>query len=153
MADVAPSLQNDRRLILNPFSHDDVETPFYRQELENLIVELERLTNIEKTIIIGIQEIRQPNYQVKVHNGEYEHTATIGFTESFIKLEYDGQIYFSNPKVKIYSSSDERRIPLKECTLNTLFGWVYNAVSLRKETAPPIKNCIYNNVTGEVLID
>lgn len=153
MADVAPSLQNDRRLILNPFSHDDIETPFYRQELENLIIELERLTNIEKTIIIGIQEIRQPNYQVKVHNGEYVHTATIGFTESFIKLEYAGQIYLSNPKVKVYSSTDERRIPLKECTLNTLFGWVYNAVSLRKETAPPIKNCIYNNVTGEVLID
>ena len=153
MIDVAPSLQNDRRLILNPFSHDDIETPFYRQELENLIMELERLSSIEKITIIGNQQIRQPDYQIKVSNGDYVHYATIGFVESFIKLVYEGKTYFSNPKVKVYSSSDNKRIPNKECSLKTLFGWVYNAVSLKKETAPPMENCIYRNATGDILIN
>lgn len=73
MVDIAPSLQNDRRLILNPFSHDDIESPFYRQELDNLINELEKLTAIEKRLIVDNQQIRRSQFKVEVNNGEYTH--------------------------------------------------------------------------------
>ncbi len=151
MTDIAPSLHNDRRLILNPFSHDDIETPFYRQELENLISELEKLSMIEKVVIIDNLHIRRPEYQLKVSNGTFTHYATIEFLESYVKLEYDGHAYFSNPKVRVINSSDEKRIPHKNVSLSNLFSWVYNAVSYRKETAPSLASCLYN-INGDLLL-
>lgn len=143
LTDMAPSLQNDRRLILNPFSHDDMETPFYRQELENLIIELERLSTIEKRSVIGYNQIFKPDFQIKVQNGEIVHSATIEFLETLISLDYEGQQYLSNPKVKVVSSSDEHRIPLKKYVLRNLFSLVYNAVSYNSTTAPQLKDCLF----------
>ena len=151
LADVAPSLQNDRKLILNPFSHDDIETPFYRQELENLIIELERLSTIDKKFVIGYSKIRKPDYQIKVQNGEFEHYATIEFLETLVLLEYEGNQYLSNPKVKVISSSDEHRIPLKEVELRNLFRKVYNAVSYNATTAPQLKDCLFH-INGDMLL-
>lgn len=151
MVDVAPSLQNDRRLILNPFSHDDIESPFYRQELDNLISELEKLIAIEKRLIVDNQQIRRLQFKIEVNNGEYTHYAIIEFLESLIELKYNEATFLSNPKVRVKLSSDDRRIPLKDVGLRNLFSWVYNAVSLRKDTAPKIEDCLFKD-SGELLI-
>lgn len=144
MPNIAPSLHNDRKLILNPFSHDDIDTPFYRQELENLIIELEELSKIKKEVIIGYNDIRLTSYQITVVNNDHSHSATIEFLEAFYKFEFNGKNYYSNPKVKVISSTDNKRIELKTMGINHIFSKVYNAVSYNAKNAPSIETCLFD---------
>ena len=63
---LAAHLQDDRKLLLNPFSHDDIETPFYRIELEKTIEEIEQLGRIHKKVIVDYEKIRTVEYKISL---------------------------------------------------------------------------------------
>lgn len=147
---IAPSLSNSRRFILNPFSHDDIETPFYRRELDKLILELEELTKVEKSILVGDTSIQSDIYSLRVNNGPHNCNIDFIFLERYEKLEYNAKEYYGNPKVNILESSNPK-IQKKEYELRSLFRAVYNSVSYNAETAPNINNCLYKKSTNQLL--
>ena len=85
---LAAHLQDDRKLLLNPFSHDDIETPFYRREMEQTIKEIELLGEIRKNVIVGYERVRTDEYKLKVRKDATSHEVTILFLEQCISFEF-----------------------------------------------------------------
>lgn len=143
---MAPSLNNDRKLIMNPFSHDDVETPFYRRELENIINELENLAKLNRKILVGSKELHTRPYKMKVVNGAYSSECTFTFIDQYSRFTYEGADYYSNPVIAVTVSPDLGRIKTKcYLSMKTVFNELCHIVSLNSATAPAICDCIYND--------
>lgn len=143
---IAPSLHDSRRYILNPFSHDDIETPLYRDELEKLIKELEELTKVRKNLLVGDLSIHVKQYSLRVNNGAHTRQVNFVFLERYEKLEYGGNEYFGNPRVRVKSSDWD--IACREYELRALFRITYNALSYNATTAPKLTDCLFDNGTN-----
>lgn len=63
---VAPHLNGERKLLLNPFSHDDIYTPFYRNELEMTIRDIENLSKITGGVVVDYQDVRNKEFRIKM---------------------------------------------------------------------------------------
>lgn len=139
--DLAPNLSNDRQLILNPFSHDDLDTPLYKRELKESISQLESISKTTKDIIVDADKVHIVTYRMKMQNGDYCASADFVFLGIWDKVCYDGIDYYGNPKVRVLSKSEG--VNTKDIVgLNSLHHAVYNAISLNKEAAPNPFECI-----------
>lgn len=139
--DLAPNLTNDRQLILNPFSHDDLDTPLFKRELKESIDQLEAISKAEKTVMVDEQNVHVTTYKMEMHNGEYVSFAEFVFLGVWDKVSYEGVEYYGNPKVRVLRKSENVRT--KDIAgLNNLHHSVSNAISLNKETAPKCIDCI-----------
>lgn len=148
---LAAHLQDDRKLLLNPFSHDDIETPFYRRELEKTIEEIEQLGRIHKNVIVDYEKVRTVEYKMRVTKGEKSNEVTIFFVEQFNSLEYNGDIYYSNPKVFVRHSYNEEQIKCKEWGLKKLLDKMCYYIGHTAETKQKIQDCLYD-MDGNLLI-
>lgn len=148
---LAAHLQDDRKLLLNPFSHDDIETPFYRRELEKTIEEIEQLGRIHKNVIVDYEKVRTVEYKMRVTKDGASNEVTILFLEQFNAFEYNGNIYFNNPRVFVCNSFDEAKIQRKEWGLNKLLGEMCHYIGHNTETKQRIQDCLYD-MGGSLLI-
>lgn len=90
---VAMHLQNDRKFLLNPFSHDDIETPFYRREMKQTIMDVELLCKIKKRIVVSYDKVRTDKYKLIVTKDSTTHEVKILFLEQYLAFELNGNIY------------------------------------------------------------
>lgn len=148
---LAAHLQDDRKLLLNPFSHDDIETPFYRRELEKTIEEIEQLGRIHKNVIVDYEKVRIVEYKVRVTKDGTSNEVTILFWEQFNSFEYNGNIYYSNPKVFVRDSYNEGQIQCKEWGLNKLLDRMCHYIGHNAATKQIIQDCLYD-MGGNLLI-
>lgn len=148
---LAAHLQDDRKLLLNPFSHDDIETPFYRRELEKTIEEIELLGRIHKNVIVDYEKVRTVEYKMRVTKDGTSNEVTILFLEQFNSFEYNGDIFYSNPNVSVRDSYNEGQIQCKEWGLNKLLARMCHYIGLNAETKQKIQECLYD-MGGNLLI-
>ena len=148
---LAAHLQDDRKLLLNPFSHDDIETPFYRRELEKTIEEIELLGRIHKNVIVDYEKVRTVEYKMRVTKDGTSNEVTILFLEQFNSFEYNGDIFYSNPNVFVRDSYNEGQIQCKEWGLNKLLARMCHYIGLNAETKQKIQECLYD-MGGNLLI-
>ena len=148
---LAAHLQDDRKLLLNPFSHDDIETPFYRRELEKTIEEIELLGRIHKNVIVDYEKVRTVEYKMRVTKDGTSNEVTILFWEQFNSFEYNGNIYYSNPKVFVRDSYNEGQIQCKEWGLNKLLDRMCHYIGHNAATKQKIHDCLYD-IGGNLLI-
>ena len=148
---LAAHLQDDRKLLLNPFSHDDIETPFYRRELEKTIEEIELLGRIHKNVIVDYEKVRTVEYKMRVTKDGTSKEVTILFLEQFNSFEYNGDIYYSNPKVFVRDSYNERQIQCKEWGLKKLLDRMCHYIGHNAATKQKIQDCLYD-MGGNLLI-
>ena len=148
---LAAHLQDDRKLLLNPFSHDDIETPFYRRELEKTIEEIELLSRIHKNVIVDYEKVRTVEYKMRVTKDGTSNEVTILFWEQFNSFEYNGNIYYSNPKVFVRGSYNEGQIQCKEWGLNKLLDRMCHYIGHNAATKQKIQDCLYD-IGGNLLI-
>lgn len=148
---LAAHLQDDRKLLLNPFSHDDIETPFYRRELEKTIEEIELLGRIHKNVIVDYEKVRTVEYKMRVTKDGTSNEVTILFLEQFNSFEYNGDIYYSNPKVFVRDSYNERQIQCKEWGLKKLLDRMCHYIGHNAATKQKIQDCLYD-MGGNLLI-
>lgn len=148
---LAAHLQDDRKLLLNPFSHDDIETPFYRRELEKTIEEIELLGRIHKNVIVDYEKVRTVEYKMRVTKDGTSNEVTILFLEQFKSFEYNGDIYYSNPKVFVRDSYNEGQIQCKEWGLKKLLDRMCHYIGHNAATKQKIQDCLYD-MGGNLLI-
>lgn len=148
---LAAHLQDDRKLLLNPFSHDDIKTPFYRRELEKTIEEIELLGRIHKNVIVDYEKVRTVEYKMRVTKDGTSNEVTILFLEQFNSFEYNGDIYYSNPKVFVRDSYNERQIQCKEWGLKKLLDRMCHYIGHNAATKQKIQDCLYD-MGGNLLI-
>lgn len=148
---LAAHLQDDRKLLLNPFSHDDIETPFYRRELEKTIEEIELLGRIHKNVIVDDEKVRTVEYKMRVTKDGTSNEVTILFLELFNSFEYNDVIYYSNPKVFVRDSYNEGQIQCKEWGLKKLLDRMCHYIGHNATTKQKIQDCLYD-MGGNLLI-
>lgn len=136
-------LQNGRKLLLNPFSHDDVETPFYRRELEQVIRDIEELQTIEKKVYVAYDDVRTKEYKMVVKKDAVEVKTDILFLEQYVGFTTDGGEFKMNPKVKVFFSSTDK-IKCKEWGLTKLFKEMCNRAGHNAATKPALEDCIFD---------
>lgn len=134
-------LQNERKLLLNPFSHDDVETPFYRRELEQVIKDIEELQTIEKKVYVDYNDVRTKEYKMVVKKDAVEINTDILFLEQYVGFTTDGGEFKMKPKVFVRSSSTNK-IQSKEWGLTMLFKEMCNRAGHNAATKPALEDCI-----------
>lgn len=108
---VFTDLDSDRKLILNPFSHDDIDTPFYRAELGRIIANLEILEKVEVGWLTKPTKIRKNTFQIKASKTlgsglKVESWVKFQFLEDFRVIKFEGYRFHTNPKVMVLAMSD-----------------------------------------------
>lgn len=158
--DIAPSIDGDRQRILNPFSHDDIYTPYYIGELKTALESMERLDKVRRIIIthayrIG-DNIRPYSFEctkTTEAGEEYKAGAQFCFMEYFDVWEYEGKCYPGNPEVRLlgHTGNHKKFKQLKvgeKYPLNKIYDIVRTAVSASRE---PIHTELIDHATGSTL--
>lgn len=95
------NLDSYRERILNPFSHDDLNTPLYRGELIMLLKDVEDLSTVKKVNITSPHEIGRDSFHFETSTSEGVLSADFVFLEQFSVIEKNGFLYFSNSEIKV----------------------------------------------------
>ena len=151
MPDLAHGLSADRQLILNPFSHDDVDTSFYHAELQRLITCCEHLKSIKKRPLVASSQVHHETGKIVVQNGAFQAEATFLYNEAMYLYELDGNGYYTLPKVRVLTCAADTSIENKEREINALYRVLFNSVSLNATTCPDLKDVLYK-LDGTLLI-
>lgn len=145
LPDIAPSLDTDRMLIMNPFSHDDIETPIYRNELHDLIEDLEKLNNVVRGSLTEPSDINDTEFDLEVSNSEYSAGVKFTYREMYYVYSYNGNQYYTNPKIRIkeFNCPNAAKKKLKKnLGINQVYSILYNSISLNAQTAPQLYSCV-----------
>lgn len=150
LPDVIPHLQDERKLLLNPFSHDDIDTPFYRTELELTINEIENLSKIDKNIVIDTKDVNEKEFVFRMEKDGTVYEFIIIFKERFYEYRYEGNKYWNCPKIELKSSCIGN-IDCKEWELKTFYNRACQSVYHNTDGTPKLIDCLIDKVTGDLL--
>lgn len=142
---------DDRKLLMNPFSHDDMNCQAYRIEVVNLIDQIGKLEEVNTRMIVDYNEVRCTIFKMEMTNNGHLSTVKFEFWDRFDIMSYAGNDYLGDPHVKIISSDVNRIVVGKQYTLNKVHTKLANSVSLTSETSPHILDCTAKDITGELL--
>ena len=149
---IAPNLSQHRQLIMNPYSHDDIETPLYRSELKTAIDEVEELTRIEKRQVLTDEiDINNRLFQISISDGASTIAAVFFFTERFECVTYAGKKYYSDSMIHINSCSEPAISINGKQTIRRLYKSIYELLGLTADTRPAFDSCVFDATTGSPL--
>lgn len=97
-----------RERILNPFSHDDLNTPLYRGELIMLLKDIEDLDRVKKAYLINSTSVGNDSFHFEISTTTGVLSADFIFLELLSIIKKDGVVYYSNSEIKVTN-----------CTLNS----------------------------------
>lgn len=101
-----PDMHFYRQRLMNPMSHDDRETPIFREELVKAIKDSEQLNKVKRTNFVKTKECSSTvSYRVNFPSPNNSEWAEVYFRELFTEYEYNGQRYRNNPEICIISNS------------------------------------------------
>ena len=152
LPDIAHGISTDRKLLLNPFSHDDVDTPFYRTELERLIECCEELAKIERKDLVDEARAHNEVCKIEVNNGAFQAVSTFTFVEKMTLYRYGANDYHTNARVKVLTTTADGRYIGKIKSLSILYADLYNSVSLNSTNCPKLRDVLYK-ADGTLLFD
>lgn len=149
---IAPDLSNDRKLIMNPYSHDDIETPLYRSELKQAIESVEKLTKIKKIQLISDAEIGNREFKMTINGSSGTVTATFCFVERFERVTYDGVRYYSASMICVKNISNSGiNISNPNYNVKKLYKDLYESLNLTVATRPVFEDCIQSVTDGKII--
>ena len=147
---IVPNLSNDRRLVMNPYSHDDIETPLYRLELKQAISDVEILTEIEKDGLIKDEDIGNKEFLMTVTNGRKTVTATFVFIERFERIKYEGKSYYGASLIFVSIISDPLiKVRAQKYNVKKLFTDICTSLSLSASSRPKFEDCIQSTIDNK----
>lgn len=150
LPDVIPHLQDERKLLLNPFSHDDINTPFYRNELDFTIHEIENLSRISRRIVVKAKDVYEKEYLFRIEKDGTLYDFTIIFKEMFYEYEYSGNRYCNGVKINVKASSIAD-IGCVDWGLKHFFKKACHYIYHNTNNLPKLMNCLRDKETGDLL--
>lgn len=148
---VAPHLNGERKLLLNPFSHDDIYTPFYKNELKNTIREIENLSKIRGGVVVDYQDVRSKEFCIKMDKDGVSYEIVLTFNERLYRYEYEGNVYYNSAKVNVMSSTVDG-IGCKEWGIRKLYNRTCQKIYKGTHAAPSLVDCLTDRITGEKIL-
>ena len=147
---IVNSFTDDRKLLMNPFSHDDMYCQAYRMEIETLISQIKELESVNVKMIVDYDQVRNRVFKMEMTNTGHTSSVEFMFLERFVVMTYRGVDYLGDPRVRIISSGVHRIDVGNEYVLNKVHTKLANSVSLNITTAPEILDCTTTDA-GELL--
>lgn len=130
-------LNNDRKLIMNPFSHDDIETPYYREELRRCIDTVENLTQIKVLRnLVKEDDVRKNEFEITATKGEHTRKGRIKFDEVVRVWEYRGNTYCTNAKIEVLDCDVEKLKNNKLQSLLPFYRKLTHSVGIPADSRP-----------------
>lgn len=99
------NLDSYRERILNPFSHDDLNTPLYRGELIMLLKDIEDLDKVKKEIITSPTSIGRDSFHLEIPTQQGILSADFVFLEHFSVIKKNTSVYYANSEIKVLNCS------------------------------------------------
>lgn len=147
-------LNNDRKLIMNPFSHDDIETPYYREELRRCIDTVEKLTQIKvlRDLIEG-DDVRKTEFEITATKGEHTRKGRIKFDEVVRVWDYRDRIYCTNVKIDVLDCNVQKLKKEPKQLLLPFYRKMTHSVGIPAESRPFLGDILSKVVLpdGEVI--
>lgn len=142
-------LNNDRKLIMNPFSHDDIETPYYRDELRHCIDTVENLTRIKVlNDLVEEDDIRKTEFEITVTKGEHTRKGRIKCNEVVRVWEYKGKKYCTNVEIEVVNCDVEKLKKTKTQSLLPFYRKLAHSVGFPAQDRP-----FLGDVWAKVVLD
>ena len=148
---IVNSFTDDRKLIMNPFSHDDMHCQAYRMEVETLLSQIKDLEGVKGKILVDYDKVRNGTFRMEMTNNGHTHSVEFEFLERFDVMSYNGTDYLGDPRVRIITSDVHRIDAGQVCVLNKVHTKLANSVSFVNDTAPKILDCTREVASGDVL--
>lgn len=148
---IVNSFTDDRKLIMNPFSHDDMHCQAYRMEVETLLSQIKDLEGVKGKILVDYDKVRNGTFRMEMTNNGHTHSVEFEFLERFDVMSYNGTDYLGDPRVRIITSDVHRIDAGQVCVLNKVHTKLANSVSFVNDTAPEILDCTREVASGDVL--
>lgn len=142
---IVNSFTDDRKLLMNPFSHDDMHCQAYRMEIETLISQLKDLEGVNAKMIVDYDQVRIGVFKMVMTNLGHTRTVEFEFTERFGVMSYRDVDYLGDSRVRILASDVHRIDVGNEYVINKVHTKLTNSVSFDKTTAPEILDCTFTS--------
>lgn len=155
LPNLTPKLDQHRRYVLNPLSHDDIDAPIYRMEIDDAIKEIRTLGELEYTNIIGGDDIATKEFKIQLDNAGQILTLKFVFIERFGIIKYNRAKYYESSSTRITFSTDEAHFHIgKEQELHKLYKDAVskNGFHVPGAVRPPLlEECISRDEDGFTL--
>lgn len=145
-----PNIDQYRKRLLNPLSHDDDQSYIFRSELKIALAEISKLREINRKELISKVEVGTREFEMNISFGGASVNLAFVFTDMPIRYEYDAKIYYGDACINVTSVTG---MPLtkREDTVKTIFKKVCSHLSIPEDQLPDIAQTIIDKATGNML--
>lgn len=147
-----PFINQYRKRILNPASHNDEKASIFRSELKLAIQEISRLHMIGKEMITSANDVRNRVFSMDITNGAKSVHVEFVMLDQMSKLTYEGHIYYESVDIDITTivgqtmKQDGRQ-------LRNVWESICKYVGLAEENFPLLEDIVVEKASGIKLKD
>lgn len=147
-----PNIDQYRKRILNPASHNDSKAKVFRSELMLAIGEIAEFEKIKKVMIAGPDDVSAREFVLELN--EMGHRVVIEFKilETWSKLIYNGQEYYEAVNVQ-HTAHNGIGLKNKEMTVRSIWNRVCRYVGYADGAYPRMEDYIRDKNSGVLLKD
>ena len=147
-----PNIDQYRKRILNPASHNDSKAKVFRSELILAMNEISEFEKIKKQTLTSPDDISNKEFVIEIDDLGHHIVVEFKILESWSKLEYNGRTYYEAVKVQ-HTSCSGIGLKNKEMTIRSIWNRVCGYMGYVEGAYPRMEAHIYDKVSGVTLED
>lgn len=147
-----PNIDQYRKRILNPASHNDSKAKVFRSELVMAIDEIEEFENIKKIMIVGPDDVSVREFVLEIDDLGHHIIIEFKILETWSKLFYNGQEYYEAVNVQ-HTSHTGIGLKNKEMTIRSIWNRVCRYMGYADDAYPRMEAHIREKNSGVLLQD
>ncbi len=147
-----PNIDQYRKRILNPASHNDSKAKVFRSELVMAIDEIEEFENIKKIMIVGPDDVSVREFVLEIDDLGHHIIIEFKILETWSKLFYNGQEYYEAVNVQ-HTSHAGIGLKNKEMTIRSIWNRVCRYMGYADDAYPRMEAHIRDKNSGVLLQD
>lgn len=147
-----PNIDQYRKRILNPASHNDSKAKVFRSELIMAIDEIEEFESIKKLMVVGPDDVSVREFVLEIDDLGHHIIIEFKILETWSKLLYNGQEYYEAVNVQ-HTSHTGMGLKNKEMTIRSIWNRVCRYMGYADDAYPKMEAHIRVKNSGVLLQD
>ena len=147
-----PNIDQYRKRILNPASHNDSKAKVFRSELIMAIDEIEEFESIKKLMVVGPDDVSVREFVLEIDDLGHHIIIEFKILETWSKLLYDGREYYEAVNVQ-HTSHTGIGLKNKEMTIRSIWNRVCRYMGYADDAYPKMEAHIRVKNSGVLLQD
>ena len=147
-----PNIDQYRKRILNPASHNDSKAKVFRSELIMAMDEIEEFESIKKLMVVGPDDVSVREFVLEIDDLGHHIIIEFKILETWSKLLYNGQEYYEAVNVQ-HTSHTGIGLKNKEMTIRSIWNRVCRYMGYADDEYPKMEAHIRVKNSGVLLQD